>query len=68
MYNVANPFFLGRMQLSVTGNGWAIQTKPIKETMEQTFAGEAIGKDTRIGILSGVLQMKESCTMYSTSK
>ncbi|KHF31302.1 hypothetical protein LR68_00251 [Anoxybacillus sp. BCO1] len=54
MYNVANPFFLGRMQLSVTGNGWAIQTKPIKETMEQTFAGEAIGKDTRIGILSGV--------------
>ncbi|MCX8046227.1 MAG: type I-B CRISPR-associated protein Cas7/Cst2/DevR [Anoxybacillus gonensis] len=54
MYNVANPFFLGRVQLSVTGNGWAIQTKPIKETMEQTFAGEAIGKDTRIGILSGV--------------
>ncbi|MCX8045686.1 MAG: type I-B CRISPR-associated protein Cas7/Cst2/DevR [Anoxybacillus gonensis] len=54
MYNVANPFFLGRVQLSATGNGWAIQTKPIKETMEQTFAGEAIGKDTRIGILSGV--------------
>ncbi|MGG3955243.1 type I-B CRISPR-associated protein Cas7/Cst2/DevR [Bhargavaea massiliensis] len=54
MYNVANPFFLGRVQLSATANGWAIQTKPIKETMEQTFAGEAIGKDTRIGILSGV--------------
>lgn len=54
MYNVANPFFLGRIQLSATANGWAIQTKPIKETMEQTFAGEAIGKDTRIGILSGV--------------
>lgn len=54
MYNVANPFFLGRVQLSATTNGWAIQTKLIKETMEQTFAGEAIGKDTRIGILSGV--------------
>ncbi|MGJ7035058.1 type I-B CRISPR-associated protein Cas7/Cst2/DevR [Anoxybacillus eryuanensis] len=54
MYNVANPFFLGRVQLSATGNGWGIQTKQIKETMEQTFAGEAIGKDTRIGILSGV--------------
>ncbi|MCL6586856.1 MAG: type I-B CRISPR-associated protein Cas7/Cst2/DevR [Anoxybacillus sp.] len=54
IYNVANPFFLGRVQLSTTANGWAVQTKPIKETMEQTFAGEAIGKDTRIGILSGV--------------
>ncbi|ACJ33145.1 type I-B CRISPR-associated protein Cas7/Cst2/DevR [Anoxybacillus flavithermus] len=54
MYHVANPFFLGRVQLSTTANGWAVQTKPIKETMEQTFAGEAIGKDTRIGILSGV--------------
>ncbi|AST06691.1 type I-B CRISPR-associated protein Cas7/Cst2/DevR [Anoxybacillus flavithermus] len=54
MYHVANPFFLGRVQLSTTANGWAVQTKPIKETMEQTFAGEAIGKDTRIGILSDV--------------
>ncbi|GGJ63677.1 CRISPR-associated protein Cst2 [Anoxybacillus voinovskiensis] len=54
MYNVANPFFLGRVQLSAITNGWAIQTKLIKETMEQTFAGEAIGKDTKIGILSGV--------------
>lgn len=54
MYNVANPFFLGRVQLSATGNGWNIQTGLIKETMEQTFAGEAIGKDTRIGILSGI--------------
>ena len=54
MYNVANPFFLGRVQLSATGNGWNIQTRLIKETMEQTFAGEAIGQDTRIGILSGI--------------
>ncbi|MBW7651350.1 type I-B CRISPR-associated protein Cas7/Cst2/DevR [Anoxybacillus sp. ST4] len=54
MYNVANPFFLGRVQLSAAGNGWNIQTGLIKETMEQTFAGEAIGKDTRIGILSGI--------------
>ncbi|MGX1900960.1 CRISPR-associated protein Cst2 [Thermolongibacillus altinsuensis] len=54
VYHVANPFFLGKIKLISTTQGWAIQTKPISETMEQTFAGQAIGEQTRIGFLSGI--------------
>jgi len=54
LYNIANPFFLGKIKLSYTAQGWSIETKPILETMEQTFAGQAIGEQTRIGFLSGI--------------
>jgi CRISPR-associated protein Cst2 len=54
VYNAANPFFLGKIKLSSTAQGWSIETKPILETMEQTFAGQAIGEQTRIGFLSGI--------------
>jgi CRISPR-associated protein Cst2 len=54
VYSVANPFFLGKIKLSSTAQGWIIETKPILETTEQTFAGQAIGEQTRIGFLSGI--------------
>jgi CRISPR-associated protein Cst2 len=54
VYDVANPFFLGKISLSSSSRGWEIQTKPIVETMEQTFAGQVIGEQTRIGFLSGI--------------
>lgn len=54
VYNVANPFFLGKINLSSSSQGWEIQPQPITETMEQTFAGQMIGEQTRIGFLRGI--------------
>lgn len=54
MYEVANPFFLGRVEVGATPNGWEVKTKQIRDIMEQTFAGQAIGEDTRMGVLSGM--------------
>ncbi|KXG11373.1 hypothetical protein AT864_00456 [Anoxybacillus sp. P3H1B] len=54
MYEVANPFFLGRVEVGATSNGWEVKTKQIRDIMEQTFVGQAIGEDTRMGVLSGM--------------
>ncbi|SFA50048.1 CRISPR-associated protein Cst2 [Parageobacillus thermantarcticus] len=53
VYDVANPFFLGKIFLS-SSQGWEIQPQPIAETMEQTFAGQTVGEQTRIGFLRGI--------------
>jgi len=54
VYDVANPFFLGKIFLSSSSQGWEIQPQPIAETMEQTFAGQTVGEQTRIGFLRGI--------------
>jgi CRISPR-associated protein Cst2 len=56
VYDVANPFFLGKIKFK---HGWNIETMPILKTMEQTFAGQAIGEQTRIGLLGGIFANEE---------
>jgi CRISPR-associated protein Cst2 len=54
VYDVANPFFLGKILLSSSSQGWEIQSQQIVDTMEQTFAGQTVGEQTRIGFLRGI--------------
>jgi CRISPR-associated protein Cst2 len=54
VYNIANPFFLGRVRVSSTKKGWEIDIDPIESTFEQTFAGQSIGEQTRIGLVKGL--------------
>ena len=60
VYDVANPFFFGKVQLDPNEKGFAIHLNPIQETMEKTFAGRSVGEQTQIGILSGLFDNEEA--------
>ncbi|OUM88539.1 MAG: type I-B CRISPR-associated protein Cas7/Cst2/DevR [Bacillus thermozeamaize] len=54
LYHVANPFFLGKIRLEKTRDGWGVNRKPIDDTMELTFAGRGVGEQTKIGMVRGI--------------
>ena len=54
VYEVANPFFLGKVKLNLDEKGFALDLQPIQSTMEQTFAGSSIGEQTHMGLISGI--------------
>lgn len=60
LYDVANPFFLGRVKVEATGKGYSVNEKAIEEVMNSTFLGHEIGEDTKIGIAEGVFGNKEA--------
>ncbi|CAM2995283.1 type I-B CRISPR-associated protein Cas7/Cst2/DevR [Paenibacillus sediminis] len=53
VYPVANPFFLGRIQLETQTKAWNINVRSIEDAMTTTFAGQTIADATRIGYVSG---------------
>jgi CRISPR-associated protein Cst2 len=54
VYQVANPFFLGRVNLETKSNRWNINLKTLKDVTETTFAGQSIRENTLIGHVSGM--------------
>lgn len=54
VYPVANPFFMGKVSLDNDSKGWTLNTSPIEDVMEQTFAGNKIGDQTQIALLNGL--------------
>ncbi|MFD2670561.1 type I-B CRISPR-associated protein Cas7/Cst2/DevR [Marinicrinis sediminis] len=54
VYPVANPFFLGRVALENNTKQWHINVAGLKDVLDTTFGGQAIGKDTYIGHVSGL--------------
>lgn len=54
VYHVANPFFLGKIQLIQQRGGWGINPQPIEDTMALTVGGRNIGEQTLIGMVRGV--------------
>ncbi|SFE52400.1 type I-B CRISPR-associated protein Cas7/Cst2/DevR [Alteribacillus iranensis] len=59
VYKVANPFFLGRVSLDTEEKGWNMDIGTIHSVCEQTFAGNKVGEETRIGLLNGVFSNEE---------
>ena len=60
IYNVANPFFFGKIKTTPKKDGWEIDLGPIRSTMEQTFNGEKIADKTKIGLIEGIFSNKAS--------
>ncbi|MDA3129373.1 type I-B CRISPR-associated protein Cas7/Cst2/DevR [Aliibacillus thermotolerans] len=64
VYDVANPFFLGKVRLNIEEKGWNIDFRTIKSVCEQTFAGKKVGDQTKVALLDGVFtneqHMKET--------
>ncbi len=59
LYDVANPFFLGRIKIEGNKNGYAVCKAPIEEAMMSTFLGHEVGESTLIGMAEGSFTNKE---------
>jgi CRISPR-associated protein Cst2 len=54
IYKVANPFFLGRIELIPQSKDWRIKTNTIISTLDTSFTGDVIKDKTYIGYINGV--------------
>lgn len=59
LYDISNPFFLGRIKLEASQNGYSVSSNPIKEVVNSTFLGKNLADYTSIGITNGVFNNKE---------
>lgn len=56
IYNIPNPFFLGRIKLETRNNKYCINSEMIKEALELSILGESINESTSIGIVQGIFE------------
>lgn len=54
IYDIKNPFFMGRLKLEWKGSVPSIAINPLKETVNITFKGQTISSNTYIGLVSGI--------------
>lgn len=54
VYEVANPFFLGRVNLEKQTQSWNLNIKGLRDVLDTTFAEKSIRGSSRIGYVSGV--------------
>lgn len=54
MYQMNTPFFLGRMKLIPSQNGFSIDTDILKDTLNLKVSSDEIKKDTNIGMVKNV--------------
>lgn len=54
IYDISNPFFLGRIKLDSSQNGYSINIDAIKSVLESTLLGKSIKDFTSIGVIDGI--------------
>ncbi|SHK10325.1 CRISPR-associated protein Cst2 [Hathewaya proteolytica DSM 3090] len=59
VYDVANPFFLGRIKLDGNQNGYSINAKAIKDIVGSTFMGKSLKESTSVGIIDGIFDNRD---------
>lgn len=59
LYDIANPFFLGRIKLNNSAKGYEINTGLIREVVNSKFLGREVKDNTMIGILDGIFGNQE---------
>lgn len=59
LYDISNPFFLGRVKLEASQKGYSVSSNTIKEVVNSTFLGKNLSDYTSIGIANGVFNNKE---------
>ena len=57
MYDIANPFFLGRVKVEGDKNGYKVSSDTIKEVVNSTFLGKELKQSTYIGMVEGSTKM-----------
>lgn len=56
IYDVANPFFLGRIKINTRNGNYYLDTDMIKETLETNILDKGIIDSTYMGIISGIFE------------
>lgn len=59
MYDIANPFFLGRVKVEGDKHGYKVSSNTIKEVVNSTFLGKELKDSTYIGMVEGAFTNKE---------
>jgi CRISPR-associated protein Cst2 len=59
IYDIPNPFFLGRIKLSYRDNKPCIDSNILKQTLETKIFDISIDKSTSIGMVSGVFNNED---------
>ena len=54
LYDIANPFFLGRIKLETVKGQFNIKTEPLKDALDMTILDCNVKDNTSIGIVSGI--------------
>lgn len=54
IYDIKNPFFMGRLKLEWKGASPSIAVNPLKETLNMKFKDKAINSNTYVGFISGI--------------
>lgn len=68
IYDVANPFFLGRIKLEKGRETFKIKLDSIKDVLEINILDKSIKEETRIGLISGVFQNQEDINLLFKEK
>ncbi|MBI6875678.1 type I-B CRISPR-associated protein Cas7/Cst2/DevR [Clostridium aciditolerans] len=59
VYDVSNPFFLGRIKLQSKNGAYYINKNMIEETLEMKLFDKCIKEDTLIGVVDGIFANKD---------
>ncbi len=59
MYDIANPFFLGRVKVEGNKNGYKVNSNTLKEVVDSNFLGKELKESTYIGMVEGAFTNKE---------
>lgn len=59
IYDVANPFFLGRVSIEGDKNRYKVNSNTIGEIVESTFLGKELKESTYVGMVEGAFTNKE---------
>lgn len=59
MYDIANPFFLGRIELDTVKGKFNIKTAPIEDALDMTILDCNVKDNTSIGIVSGIFENQD---------
>ncbi|EGL83970.1 CRISPR-associated autoregulator, DevR family [Caldalkalibacillus thermarum TA2.A1] len=54
VYDVANPFFLGRIELEKDTREWNLKIETLQSALETSFAQKVVGEETYIGYVQGI--------------
>ena len=58
IYDIANPFFLGRVKVEGDKNGYKVSSNTIKEVVNSTFLGKELKESTYVGMVEGAFTNK----------
>jgi CRISPR-associated protein Cst2 len=68
IYNIANPYFLGRTVLLNNRGKYDINTDILRDTLEMELMGEQVKNSTSAGIITGIFNNEEELKALFTQK